>query len=1181
MKDESTAVNATSLSDHQLKQFFPGNSELAARMRALDWSQTDLGSPQQWSENLRVAVSLCLTSRIPIVMYWGANFTVLYNDAYISFLGNTKHPRYLGQPGRECWQEIWDTIRPMLESVYATGEATLSEDVQMFFARSLPLEEVYVRFTFGPILASDGKTVQGIFCPCTETTEQVVSARRLETLRKLGLRAAQVQTVHEVCQEAARVFGENPEDIPFAAIYLGNETGDQAIMNTFVGFSGDGYQLPFEIHVNDAPSPLPIASVLRTHTAQCFDLGTLADRLLSGLWSEPVREAIVLPIFAATTESLAGLLVVGVSSRRVLDTPYRTFFDLVSGHIGTAIADARAYEAERQRAEALAEIDRAKTVFFSNVSHEFRTPLTLMLSPLEDAIANLSDTIPAEEREQLKLVQRNGLRLLKLVNTLLDFSRIEAGRVQASYEPTDLATFTAELASVFRSAIERANLRLVVDCPPMPERVYVDREMWEKIVFNLLSNAFKFTFVGDISVSLHWKSERIELTVRDTGIGIPATELPHLFERFHRVKGAQGRSIEGSGIGLSLVQELVKLHQGTIKVTSVEGGGTCFNISIPTGMAHLPQDRIGATRTLASTVFGANPYLEEALRWFSETDQGTTPLRDGEQSSPSLRKNNFSSARIILADDNVDMRDYVRRLLSQQYEVEAVSDGVAALSAIRQQAPDLVLTDVMMPNLDGFGLLQALRSDPQTREVPIIMLSARAGEEARIEGLAAGADDYLIKPFSARELLARVEATLKLAQLRREAAQTLQRSEERYRAFVRQSSEGIWRFEVEQPLTIDCSEEEQIQHFYQHAYLAECNQVIAQMYGASSPEHLFGTRLSDLLVPSDPRNWEYLRAFIRAGYRLIDAESYEVDRQGNLKIFLNNLIGIIEDGKVVRAWGTQRDITDRKQAEEARAAAEQRYRIVGELIPFGVWEADLQGNATYLSQLYLDMTGKTLEEYRQTWQMLLHPDDLLPTIEGWNESLRTGGSWEQEFRIRGKDGHYRTILARGLPVRNVAGEITSYVGANYDITKRKRAEVALRERENMLSGIVGSITDALIVLDKDWRFTFASEEFLRRTGISLSDLIGNCSPKPSAMKHTRKCTAQWLSASAPNTRFSTSRSKAGLATKFIPLPTAGWQFIHATLLLANKPNSNESACWRQHSKHEKKLKPPTGLRMNS
>ncbi|WP_432813520.1 ATP-binding response regulator [Pantanalinema sp. GBBB05] len=434
--------------------------------------------------------------------------------------------------------------------------------------------------------------------------------------------------------------------------------------------------------------------------------------------------------------------------------------------------------------KALAELDRAKTLFFSNISHEFRTPLTLMLSPAEDALSDRDDPLSPNQQQRLEVIQRNGLRLLKLVNTLLDFSRIESDRVQAVYQPTDLPTFTAELASVFRSAIERAKLRLVVDCPPLPEPIYVDREMWEKIVLNLISNAFKFTFTGEITVHLHWMNQSVELSVQDTGIGIPAAEIPGLFERFHQVKGAQGRTFEGSGIGLSLVQELVKLHGGTIQVSSVEGEGSCFRVLIPTGRTHLPSERIGATRTLASTATGASLYGSEALRWLSEdgsireresrTDQVPSapptfsPSYPHTDSSRNASDTSSSSARILLVDDNADMRDYLKRLLSARWQVETAANGAIALTMIQQQLPDLVLTDVMMPEMDGFQLLKTLRSDPITQSIPIILLSARAGEEATVEGLEAGADDYLIKPFSARELIARVETQLQMSRLRQE-----------------------------------------------------------------------------------------------------------------------------------------------------------------------------------------------------------------------------------------------------------------------------------------------------------------------------------------------------------------------------------------------------------------------------
>uniref|UniRef100_A0ACD5GZN0 ATP-binding protein n=1 Tax=Desertifilum tharense IPPAS B-1220 TaxID=1781255 RepID=A0ACD5GZN0_9CYAN len=766
-------------------------------------------------------------------------------------------------------------------------------------------EECFFEYTFNPIQGEGGR-VDGVFNIVTETTYRVLNDRRARLLRELASKTGSAKTAEEACALMVEMLKSDPADIPLALLYLMEPDGKTVRLCGSIHVDVDRAIAPEAIALTtEITDPWSIAQVAQTSQPQT--IANLVERfgILPGSpWYRTPQEAIVLPISATGQGKVTGVLVAVASPRRRLNDNYCNFFNQVAGQIAMAIANARSYEQERQRAEQLAELDRAKTVFFSNVSHEFRTPVTLMLSPLEEALASveqwerasspLEAIPPSTLKEQLQLIQRNGLRLLKLVNTLLDFSRIEAGRVQASYEPTDLAAFTADLASVFRSAIERANLRLIVNCPPLPEAVYVDREMWEKIVLNLLSNAFKFTFAGEIAVSLQWANDRVHLTVQDTGIGIPSAELPHLFERFHRVEGAQGRSIEGSGIGLSLVQELTKLHQGTIHVSSIEGAGTCFTVSIPTGIAHLPPERMSANRTLASTALGANSYLEEALRWLPENDSELALSRElTPQSaiqtttySPQERSaNNPQMPRIVLADDNADMRDYVRRLLNQQYAVEAVSDGVAALSAIRRQVPDLVLTDVMMPNLDGFGLLQAIRSDPQTREVPIIMLSARAGEEAQIEGLEAGADDYLIKPFSARELLVRVEAMLKLAQLRREAAQTLQRSEERYRAFVQQSSEGIWRFEVEPPLSIGDSEEEQIQHLYQYAYLAECNQLVAQMYGVASVGDLIGMRLIDFLLPSNPRNLEYLRAFIRADYRLADAESYEVDCQGNPKIF--------------------------------------------------------------------------------------------------------------------------------------------------------------------------------------------------------------------------------------------------------------------------------------------------------
>jgi PAS domain S-box-containing protein len=457
---------------------------------------------------------------------------------------------------------------------------------------------------------------------------------------------------------------------------------------------------------------------------------------------------------------------------------------------GRDITEKKAHERElaRQREE-LAQLDKLKTQFFANISHEFRTPLTLMMGPLEDAISG-SEGLSAANREQLELAHRNSLRLLKLVNTLLDFSRIEAGRIQASYEPTDISLLTTELASVFRSAIERAGMRLIIDCPALPEKVYIDREMWEKIILNLLSNAFKFTFEGEIEVTLRCAERAVELTVRDTGTGIPASEIPRLFERFHRVKGARGRSYEGSGIGLALVQELVKLHGGNVRIESEVDRGSTFIVTIPFGSGHLPADRIGGARTLASTGSGSNAYVQEALRWLPERADNAEDIQFAQTTSQAgpdsaSAEEHKERARILLADDNADMRQYVQRLLREHYEVVAVPDGESALKSARKRRPDLILSDVMMPRMDGFELLRVVRADENLKDVPVILLSARAGEESRVEGLDAGADDYLVKPFSARELTARVGSSLAMAKVRRESVDKFRTLSEQLEVEVR------------------------------------------------------------------------------------------------------------------------------------------------------------------------------------------------------------------------------------------------------------------------------------------------------------------------------------------------------------------------------------------------------------
>lgn len=761
--------------------FLSGGGELGGRIRDLDWSGTPLGQSHQWPHSLKTAVRIMLASQQPFWIGWGRELTYLYNDAYKAIIGG-KHPWALGRPASEVWREIWDEIGPMLDTALRGGGGTYVEAKLLLMERYGYREETYYTFSYSPIPNDDG-SVGGIICANTDDTRRVVGERQLALLGELAASTANARTWHGACQRSAQALASNSRDLPFALIYGVEPESNTLTLDGACGIASDHAAAAQTVQL-DRPSPWPAADVLQTHAIRLCDIQALfGSELPTGAWDTPPTEAAVLPIHPSGETGRAGVLIVGLNPFRRYDDSYRQFLELVASQIGSAIANAQTYEAERRRAEALAQIDRAKTAFFSNVSHEFRTPLTLMLGPIEDMLADT--TMPAGTRERLELAHRNALRLQKLVNSLLEFSRIEAGRVHASLEPIDLAVLTRDLASTFRSLIERAGLTFAVECPALPEPVYVDRDMWEKIILNLLSNAFKFTLSGRIDVQLGVTERLAVLEIRDTGVGVPASELPRLFERFHRVDGVQGRTHEGSGIGLALVQELVRLHGGTIEAESKLGEGTCFRVQLPLGCAHLPAEQIKSPSALASTAIAPGAYVQEALRWLPDAPPGIASTSHGiglEDMESDRRLAETSGARIVLADDNADMRAYLRGLLAPRYIVEAVSDGEEALAMALQNRPDLLISDVMMPRLDGFELVQKLRANDALRNIPVILLSARAGEESRIEGLEAGADDYLIKPFSARELLARVGACLMLARVRRQATEALWASEQRLAA---------------------------------------------------------------------------------------------------------------------------------------------------------------------------------------------------------------------------------------------------------------------------------------------------------------------------------------------------------------------------------------------------------------
>ena len=985
---------------------------MAERVRTFDWSRTAIGPADRWPQSLKTAVRILLESRFPMFLWWGPHLINIYNDGYVPILG-ARHPEALGRSAPQIWNEIWPVVGPQADIVMREARATWNESVLLVMERFGFTEETYFTFSYSPA-PDDAGGVGGVFCACTEDTGRVLGERRLRTLRDLGERTLmQAKDAEQACRAAATTLGENGYDFPFALLYLIDPGSRTARLVESVGVDAlDDGAWQFE-------------KVIETGEGLVVDdLERRFGQLPAGPWTDDwTRRAFVQPLARSGTRELpAGFLVSGLSPRLAFDDDYRSYLELAGGQIATAIANARAFQEERHRAQALADLDRAKTTFFSNVSHEFRTPLTLMLGPLEEVLAS-RERLVRQDREQLDVAHRNALRLLKLVNTLLDFSRIEAARMQGQYSPVDLAALTSDLASVFRSAIEMAGLQLVVDCPPLPEPVYVDREMWEKIVLNLISNAFKFTFEGKIEIVLRRAGQAAELMVRDTGTGIPADELPRIFERFHRVRDARGRTYEGTGIGLALVEELVHLHGGTVRVESEVDRGSTFTISVPFGTAHLPADRIGAAEVSDRSV-RADAYVAEAMRWL--------PGREAVPTVDAAARG--TGERILLADDNRDMREYVCKLLEQSgYDVEEVIDGEAALAAVRRHLPDLVLADVMMPRLDGLALLKTLRADDRTSALPVILLSARVGEEARLEGMQAGADSYLEKPFHAKELLTEVATRLEIARTRRLADAALLESERKYRSLFESIDAGFCICEA----IVD-------EHGRPRDYrFLEVNAVFAEQTGL----HGATGKTALELVPTLEHHWieVYCNVALTRESTRFEQGSRAMGRWFDVYAFpfgdpASRRFAILFD-----------DITTRKRMEDALRESEERFREMADNAPVMTWVTDSSGLSTFLSKPWYEFTGQTpATALGLGWLDAIHPDDRERTTDIFQSAKERHAPFQLEYRIRRADGEYRWAIDSAAPRIGAGGTFIGYVGSVIDITDRKHAEDAIRESAQAL-----------------------------------------------------------------------------------------------------------------------------------
>ncbi|MGZ3851356.1 MAG: ATP-binding protein, partial [Flavisolibacter sp.] len=686
--------------------------------------------------------------------------------------------------------------------------------------------------------------------------------------------------------------------------------------------------------------------------------------------------------------------------------------------IATSFSDVHRLEEERKRAEALSEIDRAKTTFFSNISHEFRTPLTLLLGPIEDAMKDPAST--KENKVRMEVAHRNALRMQKLVNTLLDFSRIEAGRMEGKFTNVDICSYTQDLVSIFRSAVEKAGMKLIYQCEGIKKKVFVDVDMWEKIVLNLVSNAFKYTTEGSITVVLREEGSDIVLSVSDTGVGIPADQLEKVFDRFHRVENIQGRSQEGTGIGLAMVKELVRMHQGHISVTSKVGKGSTFTVTVPAGDEHLDKEKIIDSSTSLSDY--ASAFAQEAMKW---NDRQSHDQFDEESNESITDTRATKKYKVLLADDNADMRNYVKRLLSQEFKVITASDGEDAFNKVIHEAPDLLLSDVMMPKLDGFGLLKRIRQHPDQKNLPVILLSARAGEESKVEGLDAGADDYLVKPFSAKELLARVEGNIKISKSRAAAEANL-------REMIRQSPVATVLLKG-RSMVIEIVNEKGLQ--------------------------LWGKKYEDVI--NKPIG-DALPEIVEQGFLQLMDQVYETGtafngnevpvqllHEGKPEIFYLNFIYQPlknEFGHTEGIIGAAIDVTETVVVRKRIEQSQKELNELANAVPQLVWVSLPSGEVIYYNDRVGEFAGaKKNDNGLWKWEGMVHPEDLKATEQAWKEATLKGTEYQMEHRIQMKTGEYRWFLSRAIPHKDEEGNVMKWFGTATDIHAAKEHASILEE----------------------------------------------------------------------------------------------------------------------------------------
>lgn len=1040
-------------------EFLTGGGEMGERIRNFDWSKTSLGPVDTWPKSLRTCVQIMLTSRQPIWIGWGKELIKLYNDPYKDIVKG-KHPWALGKPASVVWAEIWNDIQPMLQKVMEKNEGTYVEEQLLIMERNGYPEETYYTFSYTPVAGDLGVT-EGMICFNSDDTERIVSERQLSTLTRLSQSFTDAKSDRDVFASTMEAIRKNQYDFPFAVLY--ELSGDRAVVVSSTDFGNHAKIVPREINISDTSTlAQKFAMAISSKNVEILpDIQNIFGQTPKGVWQSLPEQAMILPIAQRGQKDPFGVLFVGANPYQLLNSKYLGFFNLVIDQIATSLVNVRAQEEERKRLEALAEIDKAKTTFFSNISHEFRTPLTLLLGPIEDLLNDPS--LDNEKKMKTEVAYRNAHRMQKLVNLLLDFSKIEAGRMEAKFTPVDIVSLTVDLASNFRSAVEKAGMKLIVKADAIKKAVMIDVDMWEKVVLNLLSNAFKYSERGSIEVVIKENGSAVSVAVKDTGVGIPPTELDNIFQRFHRVQNAQGRSQEGTGIGLAMVKELVKLHNGNINVESKVGEGSTFTVTLPLANEFINGSEKNDSHMRPSA--SANFYIEEAVQWV-----------DGSNASNSKTNDEVKSEKhhtILLADDNADMRSYVQRLIEPNHNVLIARDGEEAFALALKHIPDLILSDIMMPKLDGFGLLKRLKASLTTRNIPIIFLSARAGEEAKIEGLNAGANDYLVKPFSSRELIARVATQLTTSEVRR-------KTEKEFFNMFMQSPAHIHVFR---------GPEHVVEFFHPLGIKFIGRDITGKKIREALPE-LAGQGF-----------FEMLDSVYNEGKTIQVANSKAVlkDKDGRDRDYYFNITylpWLDLDGRPQGVLQFTFEVTDTVEHRLKAEANEKKFRSIAQQAPVAM--SVLRG-PTHIVEVangrVLEMWGKTYEEVIERSVLEIFPELI---EQGFGKILADVYSTGKPFIaneipvtfVRNNKSRSITVNLLYEPFRNENNEIEGIVAVGTDVTEQVEARNRVAEAEFKFRTIIEQTPSPLCIFKGEDMVLEVANEPALRVWQATSEVIG-------------------------------------------------------------------------------------------